>query len=66
MIVNRLDKPPIQVSTLLPPQARAALVAAGKDQLLINAAHRYARSMHPEFFNMADDSYSVKEPRSGD
>jgi len=61
-------KPPVQVSTLLPPQARNELVSAGKakDMVAINAAHRYARSMHPEHFNMADDSYAVKEPRLGD
>ncbi len=59
-------KQPVKVSTLLPPQARNELVAAGKDQLLINAAHRYARAMHPECFQMDDDSYSAKEPKVGD
>jgi len=68
MIVNRLDKPPVQVSTLLPPQARNELVSAGnaKDMVAINAAHRYARAMHPEHFQMDDDSHAVKESRLGD
>ncbi len=61
-------KPPIQVSTLLPPQARNELVSAGiaRDMVAINAAHRYARMIHPEHFQMDDLSYSVKEPRLGD
>ncbi len=61
-------KQPVQVSTLLPPQARNELVSAGnaKDMVAINAAHRYARMMHPQFFNQGDLSYSVQEPRPGD
>ncbi len=66
MTTHRLDKQPVQVSTLLPPMAAAALVAAGKDQLLINAAHRYARAMHPEYFQDDDKSYAVKVPKAGD
>lgn len=58
-------KPKIEQSTLLPIQARKALVEAGKakDLAAINAAHRYARAMHPEFFRTDDDSQAVKEPK---
>jgi len=61
-------KQPVQISTLLPPQARAELVSAGnaKDMVAINVAHRYARAAHPECFQMDDDSHAVKEPRLGD
>ena len=59
-------KPPVQIRTLLPPQARSELVSAGNahDMVAINAAHRYARAMHPECFQMDDDSHAVKEPRT--
>jgi len=66
MTTHRLDKQPVQVCTLLPPMAAAALVAAGRDMALINAAHRYARAMHPEYFQMDDKSYAVQVPRAGD
>jgi len=39
---------------------------AGKDMDAINAAHRYARAMHPEYFQMDDKSYAVQVPRAGD
>ncbi len=57
-----------EISTLLPPQARMALVEAGRaqDMVAINAAHRYARAAHPEHFNMGDDSHATKEPRQAD
>ncbi len=62
------SKQPVLVSTLLPPQARSELVSAGnaKDMVAINEAHRYARAMHPECFQMDDDSHAVKEQRQGD
>jgi len=66
MATHKLDKPPVPVCTLLPPMAAAALVAAGRDMALINAAHRYARAMHPEYFQMDDKSYAVQVPRAGD
>ena len=52
-----------EISTLLPPQARQALVDAGRahDMVAINAAHRYARAMHPEFFNPDDNSYCLSD-----
>ncbi len=57
-----------EISTLLPPQARMALVESGRarDAHMIDAAHRYARAAHPEHFQMEDDSHSVREPRLGD
>ena len=57
-----------EISTLLPPQARMALVEAGRaqDMRMIDAAHRYARDMHPEHFNMDDKSYAVTEPRTAE
>ena len=66
MTTHRLDKQPVPVCTLLPPMAAAALVAAGRDTDAINAAHRYARAMHPEYFQMDDKSYAVQVPRAGD
>jgi hypothetical protein len=61
-------KPPIEICELLPPQARMALVDAGraKNMAAINSAHRYARAAHPQFFDMGDDSYSTKTPRQAD
>jgi len=66
MTTHRLDKQPVPVCALLPPMAAAALVAAGKDMDAINAAHRYAMAMHPEYFQMDDLSYAVKVPKAGD
>lgn len=53
----------VPVCTLLPAQARQALLSAGIDMQAINAAHRYARAVCPQHFNMGDDSLSVKEPK---
>ena len=63
MMHTTSNKPAREVCQLLPPQARMALVSAGrnKDMVAINAAHRYARAMHPKFFNPDDNSYSIRE-----
>ena len=63
MMHTTSNKPAREVCELLPPQARMALVSAGlsRDMVAINAAHRYARAAHPEFFNREDNSYSIRE-----
>lgn len=55
-----------QVCKLLPAQARQALLSAGTSMQAINAAHRFARAMCPQHFNMDDTSFSVKEPKASD
>ena len=52
-----------EVSTLLPEHIREMLVRA-KGMVEIDAAHRYARSLYPRFFNMEDDSHAEKEPKT--
>ena len=62
MIINRMNEKKHEICKLLPLQAREWLVTAGKSrsQIEINAAHRYARAMHPEIFRMDDDSHAVQ------
>ena len=63
MIHTTSKLPAHEVCELLPPQARQALVEAGRahDMAAINAAHRYARAAHPEFFNPDDNSYCLSD-----
>lgn len=63
MITTHKPAKKIEVSTLIPPLARQQLIEAGrsKDMVAINAAHRYARAMHPRLFDMDDKSFAVSK-----